>query len=488
MTTCLARPVHVLLLFAVVSAAVSSMPARPALAGDVVRYSSAAYGYTLLAPASWVRLSGVRWTPTGSPADLTLMTPDHQAALGVIVAPTGSRHYSNTELQTIALRLLYQENGVIPALPVRQTPLVIHGMTFQTASAPAFSGAVYTYNSKTSINVWVTQRANRVYALVGLVYLWQATLPPPRSGGATATPTPDDGNGMAPNTLPGPSEAIQREQSIPVALPTAGPAAAVRPAQAAADALRPLSTDRLRGNLCPEASDGTLIFRDKNCAARGGLQAITNMVASFDFTTLPTPDRRPAASVGVDGFAIATSSSLGVRVEYPAQWTTFTVANTNLAVRSTDQNTLVTLTVQRSATASVALSDLQSYAASLITQVASGPPPTYQTVQANGVVVLRADAPHAVIIEFSGGIVQAQVNVTVASYRHRVYSLRAVAATYLPSLAANAAPPAVYPFFSPFTTLARSSQSTVDLLVQQSDLAVQTAWSLFVDPHVPDAG
>jgi len=85
-----------------------------------------------------------------------------------------------------------------------------------------------------------------------------------------------------------------------------------------------------------------------------------------------------------------------------------------------------------------------------------------------------------------GGSLQAQVSVTVASYHHRVYSLRAIALTYLASLDANGAPPAVYPYFNPFTTLARSTQSTVDLLGQQSDLAAQTTWSLSIDPHVPE--
>jgi hypothetical protein len=192
--------------------------------------------------------------------------------------------------------------------------------------------------------------------------------------------------------------------------------------------------------------------------------------------------------VGVDGFTVATSSSLGVRVEYPAQWSTVSVPDTNIAVRSADQNAAFEVAVNRTSAATLAQSDLESYASSLIAQVASATAPSYQALQVGGVEYVRALAPTAVITEASGAYVQAQVSVCVASYRHRAYSLRAVALTYLSTPEENWSPPALYPYFSPFTTLARSSQSTADLLQQQSELAAQTAWSLYVDPQVPDAG
>jgi len=50
------------------------------------------------------------------------------------------------------------------------------------------------------------------------------------------------------------------------------------------------------------------------------------------------------------------------------------VPHTNLAVRSADQNALVTLQTQRSAAETLGVSDLQAIAASQIAQVASGPP------------------------------------------------------------------------------------------------------------------
>ena len=85
-------------------------------------------------------------------------------------------------------------------------------------------------------------------------------------------------------------------------------------------------------------------------------------------------------------------------------------------------------------------------------------------------------------------VASGSVRNTSAAYGDSLfYSLRAGALTRLASFDANAAPPAVYPYFTPFTTLARLPQSTVDLLIQQNDLAVQTTLSLFVDPHIPEA-
>ncbi len=213
----------------------------------------------------------------------------------------------------------------------------------------------------------------------------------------------------------------------------------------------------------------------------------------FRFTPRATPNRRPEAPVGADGFAVAVDSALGVRLEYPAHWKAVSVPNTNAGLQSADRNTLVTLVVQRTDAETLGASDLQSIADSQISQVVNGPPPTYtrlvsyQAMWVNGILYLRALAPHASITSSSAGNLQAAVSVTVASYHHRVYALRAIALTYLGSLDANGAPPAVYPYFIPFTTLARLTQSTVDLLQQQSDLAVQTTLSLYIDPHVPEA-
>ncbi len=462
--------------------------ARAQALGDAVRYTSAAYGYTLLAPASWVRVPGVRWTPAGPPADLTLMTPDHQAALGVIVTPTGGRRYADADLRSVALRLLYQENGVVPTAHIQQQRVVVNGVPFETALSFAYSGVgIYTYGAETLVAVLVTQRYNRLYALPAVLYVHQAAQPP--SGADTPTPTPEGGEGVAPGVGQAGPAAV-----APAPVPTAGPVApARRLVQGPADPPQPLPTDHLRGNPCPDASDGPLIIRDKNCAYTAEAQALTALQNSFHFTAQATPDRRPVALVGADGFAVAADPALGVRLEYPAPWTAVSVPNTNAGLRSADHNALVTLTVQRTAAETLGTSDLQSLADSQIAQVVNGPPPTfrgqvsYQTLRVNGILYLRALAPTAQISSPTAGALQAAVSVTVASYHHRVYSLRAIALTYLGSLDANSASPAVYPFFTPFTTLARLTQSTADLLLQQSNLALQTTLSLFIDPHVPDA-
>ncbi len=78
-------------------------------AGGTTVYRSAAYGYTLPVPTSWVRVPNVHWTPDGPPADATFMTPDHQAALSVLISPTGNQTYTDTDLQGVARRLLYRE-------------------------------------------------------------------------------------------------------------------------------------------------------------------------------------------------------------------------------------------------------------------------------------------------------------------------------------------------------------------------------------------
>ena len=129
------------------------------------------------------------------------------------------------------------------------------------------------------------------------------------------------------------------------------------------------------------------------------------------------------------------------------------------ACSSLDNNALVTLTVQRTAAESLGMSDLQAIADVQIAQVLKGPPPPpvgrSLSDARDGILYLRAFVARAIIVPPGGGILLAQVNVTVASYRHRVYSLRAVAATYLSDRSRRTAPPAVYPYFTPFTTLAR---------------------------------
>ncbi len=122
------------------------------------------------------------------------------------LAPTGSRSYSDAELQRMALRLLYQENGVASTKFVQQKRVVFNGVPFETAGASTFSGVgIYTYSSLTEVAVWVTQRYNRLYALTKLVYLHQGALPPP-------TPTPE-GQYSSIGRRPADSKGTRREPS-----------------------------------------------------------------------------------------------------------------------------------------------------------------------------------------------------------------------------------------------------------------------------------
>ncbi len=298
------------------------------------------------------------------------MTPDHQAALGVTVSPTGSWRYSDAELQRVAVRLLYQEDGVGVSSSILQKRVVLNGVPFEAAAAPTFPGlGAYTYSSMTWVLVSVTQRYNRLYALTAVAYVHQSE--EPIGGGDTPTPTPDDGNGPAPNVRRG----SQDSGAVPDPLPTAGPVtAAQRVAQSPADPPQPLPTDQYRGDPCPDSSDGALIIRDKNCTFNAEFQALDAMSSSFRFTAQATPDQRPEAPVGADGFAVAADPALGVRLEYPAHWKAVSVPNTNAGLQSADRNALVTLAVQRTNAETLGTSDLQSTADGQISQAVSGPP------------------------------------------------------------------------------------------------------------------
>lgn len=479
--SCLVRLALPLILLA---GAAGAMHPRGALAtrsasDGMIRYGSAAYGYRLLAPASWVRLGGVHWTPAGPAADLTLMTPDHQAALGVIVAPTGGRHYSDTELRDVALRLLYQENYLLNGMQIQQQRIVVNNVGFQAVAAVSYSG--YPAASQTAISVWVTQRHNRLYALAGLVYHQVDMLPAGGGDTPTPTPTPDTGFGAAPDSY------LNGMAARPVAAPSpaAGLAAPARRLDAPAGPPAPLPTDHLRGNLCPTPGDGGLVFADRNCAFAAEQQMLVAIRSSFAFTLHAADDRRPAAKIGVDGFALASNTALGFRVEYPAQWRPVAIQNMAGGVESPDQTTLVTLEVQRTGPETLAPSDLQSAAYAEIAQVSNGAPSnvSYQTRRVNGILYLQALSPLTNLANSSGVLELGQVSFTVASYHHRLYSLRGIAVR--PATVAGA--PSVYPYFSPFTALARAYQNSLDLEMQEAELALQATGTLYVDPHVLEA-
>ena len=449
-------------------------PMETQAAGGVARFASPTYGYSLLIPSSWVHVAGVHWTPEGAPADLTVMTPDHQAALGVLVVPTGTTTYADSRLLAVAIRLLSQENEVLPRTQFQTQRMVINGIPFETAAVYRVSGNPYmgTYSS-----VAVTQRHHRLYAIAAVDYVKVATLPPP-GGVATPTPTPD-GFGYSQQSV--------RSQAVPTIGPAMAASEAVSPAGVAgsqpAAAPVPLSTDRLRGNQCPAVTDAGLITLDKNCAYPAERQAQQSMLSSFTIDPQAPDDSRPAATIGPDGFALYTDNALGFTVAVPAQWAPISLQGTALAVRSPDQNALDVVEVETSATVP-SESDLQAAARSVFAQVGTALDSsiTYSTTQIDGALTVLAVTPLVRISKPNFGSADARASVVVAAYHHRIYAV--LGAGVLTQSTIVDSTPVIYPFFSPFTVLARGYQIKFDTHNLEAGLASQAVLSLIIDPQV----
>ena len=440
------------------------------------RYTSAAYGYALRAPASWVHIPGVRWTPMGPSADLTLMTPDHQAALGVIVAPTGNRVYSGLELQDVAFRLLSQENQISPLVQIQTKRVVVNGVPYETAGGYLISGVPL---MATIASVAVTQRHHRLYAIATLVYLQVYTAPPADSG-----PPPTD-------TPSGNAEPPQRLQPAAVSTAVAGRydvsvGAGDRqiPRERPADPPAPLPTDRLRGNRCRTSQDAGLAVVDRNCAFRAELQAMMTMLSTFTIDPAAADDRRPAAAVGVDGFTSISDPAQGYRLAYPAQWARVPAPGTVAFARSADRNAGVGVTVLQIDAASLSEGDLRSAADHQLATVATYPGAlVHRTVHVGDATYVVAFARGAGVTTAGGGLGQARVVVVATAHRHRLYTTTGIGLTVLG--AGEDTTRILYPYFSPFSTLARRYQSTLDTHAQEADLALRAALTLFVDPNVP---
>ncbi len=458
---------------------VARQPAVASAPRALVRYTSRADGYSLLLPAHWVRVPGVRWTPAGPPADLTLMTPDRQAALGIMMTPTGRTTYTRAERQGIAVRLLYQEDDILPSTTVRTQTLTVNGVSYDTASAYLTSGLP---DMSTFASVAVTQRNRRLYAVVALVYIQLYTLP---RGGPEQNPTetPAAGRGTAAHAAGYPAV---------VAAPTAAAAAAAvaaRPGTRSEDRLQgypvaapvPPSSGQWRGNRCPSSSDAGLAIADKNCAWEAEYNALHAAAATLTIAAHAPADALPAARVGVDGFARSVDPSRGYMVAYPAQWTPVSVPSTDAAARSPDGNVLVAVGVQSIGTPSLGQGDLRSVAAAEIGQVGNALGNiSYTTATVNGILYLVAFAPGVSLSTPGGGLGQARVSVAVAADHHRLYSTRGIALM----VSSTDATPVLSPYFDPFTAFARAYQTSTDTHLQEAGLALQTTLSLIVDPRI----
>ncbi len=498
--------------------------------GATSRYISAAYGYALRVPASWERISGVRWTPAGPPADLTVMTPDHQAAFGVIVAPTGDRVYSGRELQDVALRLLAQENQISPLVKIQTQRVVVNGVAYQAAGGYLISGSPLMASVAA---VAVTQRHHRLYAIANLAYL-QVYTAPPAGPGFSPTDTPV-GNAEPPQLAPrarpaavstvvaaradaalGGSQARGSVNGRPGSaggspVPAlnlgraSGAASATRPQrypshhrigdfsqalaqgrqiprQRPSDPPAPLPTDRLRGNRCRTSQDAGLAVVDRNCAFDVDRQTLATMFSSFTIDPAAADDQRPAAAVGVDGFRSVSDPAQGYRIAYPAQWTRVPAPGTLAFARSADQNAGVGVTVAPIDAASLSEADLSAAADHQLATVATYPGAlVHQTVHAGGATYVVAFASGAGVTTPGGGLGQARVVVVATASRHRLYTTTGIGLTVLG--AGEDATPILYPYFAPFSTLARRYQSTPDTHAQEAGLALRAALTLVVDPR-----
>ncbi len=464
-----------LLLGAITTAVPDRAQARTA--GAATRYTSAAYGYALRAPASWVRLPGVRWTPAGPPADLTIMTPDHQAAFGVIVAPTGDRVYSGRELQDVALRLLAQENQISPLVKIQTQRAVVNGVAYEAAGGFLISGSPLMASVAA---VAVTQRHHRLYAIANLAYLQVYTAPPA-------------GPGFSPTDTPV-GNAEPARPALPAAVSTAVAARADAAAGSAQDRGRqisrqrpsdppaPLPTDRLRGNRCRTSQDAGLAVVDRNCAFNADRQALVTIFSSFTIDPTAADDRRPAAAVGVDGFRSVSDPARGYRIAYPAQWARVPAPGTLAFARSADQNAGVGVTVAPIDAASLSEADLSAAADHQLATVATYPGAlVHQTVHAGGATYVVAFASGAGVTTPGGGLGQARVVVVATASRHRLYTATGIGLTVLG--AGEDSTPILYPYFAPFSTLARRYQSIPDTHAQEAALAFQAALTLVVDPR-----
>ncbi len=141
----------------------------PPPASGLVRYASAAQGYSLLTPARWARVPGVRRTPDGAPADLTVVTPDHQALLGVMVAPSRGRAYTDADLRAVADREIGQV-GRVSSSAIAYTTTVTSDGTAVLAIASGVNVPTSAFGTEqATVTVAVVARRHRLYGALGVV-------------------------------------------------------------------------------------------------------------------------------------------------------------------------------------------------------------------------------------------------------------------------------------------------------------------------------
>ena len=345
-------------------------------------YRSPTYGYALPLPTAWTRVPAVRWLPLGPTADLTAMTPDHNAAIGALISPLGNRVASDAYLQTVADRLIVQEDEILSG-KIYERRVVIHGVAYRLALATLDHGG------QTQASSWmlvlVTAQHRRLYAFAGLVYDREFYFPDNPSSGSDTTPSqPTDTPIALPFAAPAHGSAAQLAPPLAATTPAAGDGGvASRPArpltgQGVPSAVEPATAAGSRsarrvspavvaasehGNpaRCPEVPrDIFPPVLDKNCALHTEQVTIERSFAGISLDPHAAADPRPAPSIGLDNFAHQRDAAHGFALDYPARWAPYRAPGTTFVVEAPDHKAFVAVDVQPAGTAPYSQAALQT--------------------------------------------------------------------------------------------------------------------------------
>lgn len=490
-------------------AGAASTMAAPA--GALVRYTNAEHGYTLSIPAGWTRLSGVRWTPAGVPADLTAMTPDRQALLGVMVAPTGGRAYADADLQQVGENVIDQQDAVQGGR-IRHSRVVIQGVAFQA------SIATFRHGGETQADSWmavlVAVRHRRLYAFTGLVYDRTIHFIKKSNSNDGENPTPTDTATDVPfgGYRMRPEGAAPRFAGAALAAPTAAAgggswARALLPRPLATSAAGPRGEVRLSAravaagtpavpaighpgrNACPTLIDEqNPVVLDKNCAFGLERLLIAKSFASITIDPRLADDPRPAPAAGVDGFAQHADAADGYAIDYPAQWARIGAAEQaggGFTVQASDKKAVVTVAVAPAGGKVYSSADLRTIADHALEQTGdlSFSKVTHRTFRVNGGAVVLADDPTVDVDVGGGATAQTHVTALVGAYHRRVYAV--VAAVYHIGGGPADFGDVQARFFAPFDTVARQAGAgNFDAHDRAQQLALASLTSLHIDPRV----
>ncbi len=486
-----------------------SAPAGAAV-GGALRYRSPTLGYSLPLPARWTRVADVRWTPDGPPADLTVATPDRQALLGVLAAPTGGRVYSPAGLSQVGDDLIDQQDAVQGG-QIRHSHVTIRGVVFQA------SVATFRHGGESQADSWMavltTVRRRRLYAFAGLVYDRAVHFVVGGAGTTnarpTATPTdvplgpfsarPDGWPGVSNGSVPARLRAGVAAVPVPTSaagtsgMRAVGVGARGRAPSAASRtvATPPVpSIHRLGRDACPTIFDHlNPDVVDKNCGFGVERLLIAASFAGITFDPRAADDPHPAPAVNVDGFTRYTGAGGAYALDYPAQWTLHRVQGSQgngLTLRAPDAKAVVTVLVQPAGAASYAAADLQTLADHAVEQAGHllGKITQRTLPSAAGAVVALAD-DGAVDVDLGGdAAAQSRVTAQVGIYHGRVVAV--IGTVFHVGGDSSDFGDVQARFFAPFDPLARQFGSqNYDAHDREQQLVLASLASLAFNPGAP---